>query len=547
MWGALGMFASHCFHFIRIPLEKDDQDEEYNSDDGEEARAAWRTHCRDWAGAVRRGEMAARTTLLLFLMFWLCWEAQRWHEFLVLVLVFVGDSITAAVVSASVEAHLAGCTESNRAVSSAADEPERTPGPEKSLAPPTSSNGRAAALDAARLTHALFDVQGGEERWVRTATVKRSTATISKTRLRRGRKGRPQVAQDARQRQQGGAFTSGQGAGSMDSFQKFLADSGVFDVSHRLLLLLHLLTFFTILLLMASLTHLGLAFGGSSSLSFYDALGPADLFRAYGGPGTLARGTAVGLELAFLCLASERLHSMATLPVVGTLALVQRIRALRAVYKQIPLVGPGARFTAVEARQRLESFVSASRAATELSALRWQVLRTPLLGLYAIVLCMLGLALALHLIALLGFFSDAPAFAKGRSVKVFAYVGLSLTGPLASVLLVVALANAEIRIQQVRLWHEAQTAMEVRPTVPPAPPAATALALAAVRTEAPVSEEVAAMSALGAAEADTAQVLSRARSVLSSELLRWPGGWVPGLTEPSFLLLLALAALTCVR
>lgn len=513
-WCVLGTFTSCGYHLVRIPPLRDEQDEDYDSSDDGDARAVVRAQCQALARTLREGEVAVRTLLLLFLMAWLGWVARRWCEVLCMSLILVLHALPAAVAASSVERHLSGLAAGVRR----ADEPERTP---------MDAHKRQRPFDAALLIHALFDVQVGP-RWSRTATVKRSTARMNKSRLRRLRKSRPHV--DERGGRRVADIVSGRGEDCLedaDLFLKVLASSDDVHITQRSLVLLLTPAVAVILLAMSSVTHLHVAFGWSP-LFIYEALAPADLFRAYGSPGTNARSVALMLEKAFLCLASERLIEIAAMITASALVVYQRFRSLRYLYKKFP--SPGARCSVAEVSRRIEMFAKAASAATELSTLRWVVLRAPLLSVYGMVLGLLGAVVMFRVLELtLAVFSNAPSMANGRGLRALVCIGISLSGPLAVALLALATVNAEVRLQQVRLCHEAQTALQVVPSVPP------------------VSADDAGATPMDDGGAEHRELLARATAVLSSELLRWPGGRAPGLAEPALLLLFMVTAAACMH
>jgi len=488
-----GIFSSWLLQFVRIPPEKDPYDEDYQSDDDEDTRTAVRDQCRARAACVQKLEVAMRTTLLVQVLFWLSWGAGRWHDAMVCALLCLYHSWFAACA--------ASCAEP-------APEPEKVP---------EESEGN---VDAASVVSAIFSVQYGP-RWGRAIVSTRSTATAVTLRrtslLARRRNRKP------RQRPQGGPRgcdsdneSGSEAAGSQvwsetevasfleasaedtpysDRFQRALLQSGLLHVKHRSLLERSVLSMVTIFVLLLWLFHLRWL-SKASLFQVYAGRTPAQIFSAYGAPGTWRRFVFLVLELGLLWISADRLYACCSLLNVAGLSLKQRCAALVFAGDHLPPLPSAPSSTsnseeaaAVRAIRHVDESKRCADFALELSAVRWGLLATPVLVAYFCTVKLL--VISLLLLGSHSFRGYVPAsWSAALDPAVPLTIALCLSGPLLPVLLAAASANRELACQQRRLESAA--------------------------------EEVLDSSSPGGADCVALRV--RVRDAMGTNFIRWPGG-----------------------
>jgi len=547
MKALLGVFCSWSFQCVRIPPEKEAFDEDYLSDDDEKSRVKVCEQCAARARSVHSMEVVIRNVVFFCLLWWLCWKARRWNEASILLFLYLQYSLVASCVSMSM-----------------------VPAP---AVPEKAGNDNAASdPDGAQLVYALFDVQYGP-RWRRSICTTRSTATLSKstTRAARRRQRRPRREQD-RERQDGAPEEVSSGAEPLTSslslnrgtasdgvhdtqaspiaaestqregevvsttsmggplsrlepdvpysqqWQRAFLQSGTMHIQHGAYLEGSVANVLVIALSLLWLTHLRTLAQGSF-LFFYMGTTPVHLFEVYGVPGTIQRCTALVLEMFMLGLAGERLLSITSLLLVSALSLQQRHRALLfASDHQPPAVqrkrtGPEEATMVKEAIHRIDECVTCSEFATELSTLRWAVLRTPLMLVLASTLMLLGLAIS-------SFSMMYAESIKSNLVRcgfmvdpmVPLSLGLCLTWPLLLALIAAALANNEVLSQRRQVESSVNDAIWAMPS---------------------------------GDEADDVQYVRlrlKAKEALQDSMLCWPGGRELGFCEPSLLIAFAVLA-----
>lgn len=446
----LGLFSSWALQFVRIPPEKDSFDEDYQSDEDDERRDLVREQRVVMARQVRSMEVACRVVLLVILLWWL-YRTRRGMEAATLVLLSCYQAWVTATVSAS-------------------------------MVPD------ASHVDAAAVSHALFSVQHGP-RWGRSICTARGTASsasLNRRVSRRGRRRPHRPQQDEKETSDEPIEPDSEAKG----FEDRLMQTDIMHVSHGAYLALVLTGLVPGFLALLWLFHLRPL---AAPLDFYRGLQPAEIFAAYGGPGTLARSEAVVMELLLLAVCLGKVQDICNLLHVASLSLLQRRAAVQFVRQQLSENG--------HETNSVESFAARSEVALELSSLRWLVLREPVKAVLAITLGLLALAVALLLLRL-----AAPGIAV-RATANLLFLALCCAGPAVITLAAAAQANREAEMLSTELISQVDKAL----------------------SQVPADKE-----------GDVAYVQLRVKSgeMLCSALV-WPGGRPLGYWEPSLLLAMA--------
>jgi len=244
---------------------------------------------------------------------------------------------------------------------------------------------------------------------------------------------------------------------------------------------------------------------------------PVQLFEAYGAPGSWGRWFALLLELSLLWLAGERLYGIVSIVHVAVLSVEQRARALAFACAHQPPASkkiPEESASAHAAAQHVDETVRCFDFALELSAIRWTVLREPVMVIYLCTLKLLAIALLLLAVPSVGLLGPLAArLCSLLDPVVLLSAGLCLVWPLSVLLLAAAAANREVVQQrlQLRLGVDA------------------ALGAAMVAGREPDDVEY-------------VQLRVKACEALRTSRLCWPGGRELGLSEPAALVGLSAVA-----
>jgi len=508
MRASMGVFCSWSFQFVRIPPAMDPFDEDYLSEDDEEARDNWRQHYMDRARVVRDWEVLLRNVVVWVVFWWLAWRSKRWHEITLLIWIHILYSFLVSTVAGNVAPYVS----------------------------PESDSGLPCEVDAALVTHALFSVQHGP-RWGRTIATVRSTATANpRNRLRRRVKRKPMTtsssdvatddasttgsldcetflaAASPPQSSEASTFLDTSMTCHSDRFQRAFIQAGMLHTRHRSLLGYSMVSLVVTILAMLWLTNVRwLAFGYFRS--FYEGMTPVQMFQAYGAPGTARRWVAVLMEVLVLWCAVEWLYAIATTVLVGTIVVHQRNSALEFARGRYPPVLDGHDAGGVVlqrklALNRIEECWRCLEFALELSAIRWMFLRESIMATYLctimfLVMSMFGFAIECACSL------DMADLGLATDPVVPFCLGLCLLGPLASVLMEAAAANREVSNQ-----HEVlHTAMKVQLE--------------------------------GGDSKDIEVALNRAKKALESlqaSMLSWPGGRHISAAEPALIVGIAVVA-----
>lgn len=523
-WKALiSIHHAWLLQSVRIPPERDPYDEDYLSDDDEDCRQRVRLHCVARAHKVRRNEVLARLAIFWGVLFWLGCEAGHWHDVLLLLGMFLTDALLASTVASFTRPR------------SLPEEPEKV-------------DAACGKVDAAVLVSALFGPQHGP-RWARAICTTRSTATKKDGRQRRQRRKPPRGprgSDGAAARKPGqdgdeedfddlGTVLSGisppkvAGAGSSgaaaeaaveanrfgDRFHRTFLQSGQLHIFHSEVLAHMVCTSFVVGLAMLQALHAYRLLSGSFA-PLYAESSIADLFQAYGEPGTFRRLFAVIVAVLFWCLLSERLYGIASIANVASMTLRQRRRALRFTCANVPplVIAPDAdEQTSMRAAIAwIEEHARCSGFALELSSLRWAVVRTPVMMLY---MCALQAFAGATFLSLSQRFEPlvCPGILCADPLALLA-IGTALTFPLAVLIFCATQANREVRLFGDSLQESIQKVLSQPPS-----------------TEA----------------GDEADVLYVQLRVKAAEALRqgtvcWPGGREVGCCEMVILVICAIAA-----
>jgi ankyrin repeat protein len=518
---AFGIFSSWFFLAVRIPPVKDQFDEDFLSDDDDNSRARVCEQCAERARNVRNSEVFLRTLTLCIMIWWLCWKSERWAEASIIFFVYLQFSLIAA------------CTAS-------------------ASTPVFSEKGYSEERpDSARLTYAIFGVQLGP-RWARTVSTTRSTAAPNKSRIARrarskrsARKGDVSDGAEASEDTAGAndavealskvdmsgeaCDTGGERREFFECWKRTFLQSGLIHIEHRGFLEMSTTSMLLIAATLLWLSHIRVLASGCFH-GFYAKATPTELFEIYGATGSFQRGAALFIEVSFLFLVGERLHSITTLVQAAALTLQQRHRALIFASDHPPsragLLKKNALDQATivrEATRHIEEFVQCGEFATDLSTLRWAVLRTPVLLVFTVDLMLMALAISSMLLTCLELYSDIvfPRFHDfvtqlftNLCIDPMVPLGITicLTWPLMLVLVAGALSNGEVFELRARLRSD----------------------VAAVISETPAGEQV-----------DDVQYVTlrlKAEEAMHSNLICWPGGQALSLCEPSILIVTAAFA-----
>lgn len=469
----MGYYSSWTLLFVRIPPIQDVYDEEYLSDDDEHSRVKVRDMCAAKAKRVRLLEVFLRTMTLGVLAFWLVWFACRWEDAVLLLLLHV------------LHAYLASCV---ACCAVPATEP-RIPG-EENEAPDD-------GLDAALCTMGLFGVQQGP-RWTRAMCTTRSTAAPSKSqkarhrRMRRPPAAATGVASDLNtsgnepwqsstggpsEKSTGGserrvtASSSSNAAANLpethvpfsDQFQKQLLLSGVLHIPHGEFLQLAVGTIVSAILAIVWLLHLRWLSHGDFQ-RVYQRISAADLFQAYGAPGTSDRCLALTAEMMLMWFCCERLHEMSCLVHVAKLSVQQRRDALGFLAKHnhvLAVAGAEDSVSVHHAILHCEEVIRCSKFALELSDTRWLILRRPVEVLLSWTQLLFATSIVLAILPCVPF----PYVGKLEILDQVSdpiapmVLGLVLTAPLATTLWATSLANVEVRRQRQQLLNRIQVTL----------------------------------------------------------------------------------------
>lgn len=338
--------------------------------------------------------------------------------------------------------------------------------------------------DSARLIYSVFGVQHGP-RWLRSVCTTRSTAAPSKNRgaprRNRGKRGPGlKKSSGATDESDGAEVKSGDELNNQleamgqknfspdaevsffDCWQKSFVLSGKLHIEHGAFLEMSVCSMAMIALTLLWLTHLRLLARGSFD-SFYAGSTPLDLFQAYGAPGTAERGFALLLELLLLGFTGERLYAMCCLLQAAALSLQQRHKALLFAndHPPPPLLKnsesevPQATLVA-DTEARLDEYLRCSEFASELSSLRWAIVKTPVLLTFAVELLLLALSIFALSLTCVELASD-QTFPKLHDILEHIFkscgvdplvplgIALCFAWPMLSVLVAAALSNSVVR------------------------------------------------------------------------------------------------------
>jgi hypothetical protein len=249
---------------------------------------------------------------------------------------------------------------------------------------------------------------------------------------------------------------------------------------------------------------------------FYEGISPSDLLDAYGAPGTAERMGSLTLDVALLFMASERLYGIAGLVHAAGLCLRQRRRALEYVAEhRPPSESAEGRSPEVEgALKHVDECALSAEFALELSAIRWLVLREPLMVAFLCTLKLFGAALGFlalpYLASHLPLGQWAADGAEALDPTVPLCLGLCLALPLFHTLWEAARANQKLCDERTFILEEAESVLATLP---------------------PGSES---------ADADFVRLRNKANEVLRTSMLCWPGGRELGYCEPLLLVSFAI-------
>jgi len=513
----------------------DPYDEDYLSEDDEDARDKWRRHYMDRARVVRDWEVFVRNVVVWGLFWWLAWGSKRWHEITLLIWIHLLYSFLVSTVAGNVAPYVS----------------------------PESDSGLPGGVDAALVTHALFSVQHGP-RWARTMATIRSTASANpKNRLKRRpqRKLKTPSSSDATtddsssigtldcdtflstslpaQSSEASAFLDANMTCHSDRFQRAFIQTGMLHTRHRFLLGYSIASMVVIILAMLWLTNVRwLVFGYFRG--FYEGMTPVKLFQAYGAPGTARRWAALLMEVLVLWCAVEWLYAIATTVLVGTLVVHQRNQALVFARDHSPPAVRECHDAGDEVLQqklalnRIEECWRCLEFALELSAIRWMFLRESIMATYLCTMMFLVMStfgFAIQCVCLL----DMADLGLATDPVVPFCLGLCLLGPLVSVLTEAAAANREVSKQHEVLQVAMRATLENYDSGE-----ARAAPAANVQPE-------------GGELKDVEVALNRARHALEklqASMLSWPGGRQISSAEPALIVGIAtvaacLALFTC--
>lgn len=520
----LGVFSSWLFLSVRIPPVKDAFDEDFLSDDDDVSRVKVCDQCAHRARLTQKFEVCARSILLISLLWWLCWQSQRWAEASILIFIYLQFSLIAASVAAG----------------AMVEAPEQA-------ANPSEKKEDIGIGDSARMVYALFGVQHGP-RWARAVCSTRSTAAPSKSRIARRQRTKRSHGNNPRSRKDESSdgaedilssneqqdsrselngFVSGNGH-FFESWQRSFLQSGMMHIEHLSFLEMTVPNMVSVGFTLLWLTHLRLLAHGSFH-NFYATASPAHLLQVYGAPGSGGRAASVLLELALLFLVSERLHTITGLLQAAALSLQQRYRALLFTgdHPPPPVIrksGSNQDALVKDMTSRIEEYVRCCAFASDLSGLRWAVLRTPVLLVFTINVMLLALSIVSMLLRCAEMTSDAAFPLLHNSYPVVLLrswnidpmvplgVGLCLAWPLMLVMVAATLSNGEVFELRRRLRHDVTSAL----------------------TDLPSGEEV--------GDVQYVALRLKAEEALQDSTICWPGGRELSLCEPSLLLIITAVA-----
>jgi len=465
----MGIYCSWWLQCVRIPPEKDPYDEDYLSDDDEEARERVREQCASKGSTIRCLEVAIRISLLVALLFWLIDRTKRWGDATLLLLPLLCYSLFALKVAKHV-----------------------VPSPVPERAPADTNAYQEGTRDAAWVVNSLFCVQHGPQ-WTRSVSTTRSTASPNKNRIARRRLKRPMRLRsgegDGNDRSSSGVdidqTESRPAAGDIsdtvgqteltqfhrntsfsDWFQRSFLASGLMHTQHGAYLEGAVLNLSVISLSLVWFLHMRALAYGNPSKSF-KGLTPVQVLCAYGEPMTADRWAAMFFEVALILFAGERLFGTTNLLNVASLTLVQRHRALRFAAEHRPPVVRIADDKSTHASEvicHVEECVRCIEFASELSLLRWSVLRESAM---AILFCTIGMMLIAVLIVLLPRMNFTQnwllVFVLSLDPVIPLCLGFCILCPLARVLMLASLVNGEVTQQCNQIWSTASAALSNLP------------------------------------------------------------------------------------
>jgi len=319
----------------------------------------------------------------------------------------------------------------------------------------------------------------------------------------------------------------GEKAAFFECWHRSFTQAGLMHIKHRAYLEMSVASMVMVGITLLWLTHLRILALGSFH-SFYAAPSPSNLFEVYGAPGSGERCAALMLEIMLIFLAGERLHGICGLLHTAALSLQQRHRALlfTSDHPPPPLMKRGNKEAAVfvnDAMGRIEECVRCTEFASELSSLRWAVLRAPVLLVFFIDIMLLALAIVAMFLMCVEAGSDST-FPKLHEYMVYLVntavldpmvplgIALCLTWPLILVLTMAALSNGEVYGLRARLQQDVASAL----------------------AEIPAEDQV----------DDVPYVALRLKGeALQNHMICWPGERELSLCEPA--LLVIAAALAC--
>lgn len=433
----LGSFSSWLLLLVRIPPEKDPQDEDYLSDDDESSRLQIREARALRARQVWGVEVVARVVLLLMVVWWLLVKTRRWGPVVILGTVYLFSSLVACAVAAHASA-------------------------ESEKAEPNSVAARVCAV---------FDVQCGA-RWVRSVTSTRSTARGAAN-LRKQRASRRRPRHHPRRGETEHAVSGGEHQSSEEPvmtiedlldphlnspWQEAFLEAGTTHTMLSEVMQGSIVAMLMTALALLWLVHLRHWAAGSFS-EFYEDTTAAQMFAAYGPPYSPQRFRALFLEVAFFFLVGERIFSVNSVLRVTSLSLAQRLRALQFSSDRTPSRETPAGFasgtvkeqavTAQKTVEVMEEFVRCSDFAVELSTLRWSLLRGPVCFAYLASLKVL-LTMSLYWFLVASRICDVSAALPADPISIVV-ISVSLMWPLLATLILGAMCNREVELQCRRL------------------------------------------------------------------------------------------------
>jgi len=297
-----------------------------------------------------------------------------------------------------------------------------------------------------------------------------------------------------------------------DRFQRAFLASGQMHTVHCEHLFLLVTTTVVISVSLLYTLHWRRAWTGDV-MRLHERYTPLTLFEAYGSPFSLSRGIEILMAFAFAWILGERLYGVASVANVAALSLRQRRRAVAFLKKSLPCINciEGDELRNLEqAIAWVEEYTKCCDFALELSALRWVVLRTPVL-----------LALMFAFKALVG----AVVCAVFRDVvpeMLDPVMGMCLAAcvawSLAICLDAAARSNAEVRSLSDDIVHRTEHVLDRKPS----------------------------MQTGGQADVLYVHLRVKAAEALRHSYVCWPGGRRLGWLEPIALLLVSSVAFACV-